>query len=952
MVMVLGAARTACAQHLSFQTFDEESGLSNFIVTALAQDQDGFLYVGTQAGLFRFDGLHFGRLGPDTGLPAATEVEALAAKADGGLWVVYADRIYLIGNGASISAPLPTPLNDDHAHRAVAFGRDLLLIRNAALLRVRVTSNKTLLVQPVNTASAAPVNGAQDAVPAGGFESVHVEHGTIWLGCGEMVCRLDKAGLVALGSAVGLPADHWTALLRDHSGTLWLRSPTRIASMPQTATRFSIFDVPGGAGRFLTDAGELDLSEDEAGDVVTQSADGLLVHQNGRWTTFNEAGSLAHLAVSAMLLDRSGSFWVGTRGRGIARTVGLGLLENWDRADGLSDDMVWSITRDGGGTFWTSNDLAVDPLAAPAGVKPYPLRAYALATSPGGALWIGAATGSLMRRDWATGQTRVMPLLGPIYRLAAEPNGPLWIGMRGGLARINRPDEAAATAMFDLQPFAGRVYDITFDAAGEVWVLTDSALFHRDAEHRWRAVQDADPAGSLQTRVFAFAPDGTLWLGSFTTGVTRLHLKHGVVVARDRLPSSHLASLNVEMLLRDRDGRMWVGTDHGLDVTDGVHWRHLDDQDGLSGNDINEAAGFIDRDGTPWFGTTGGLSHVVGTKRLFSRDELYLHPVITGVSFGDLEVPFGVVRSRLIRLRWARDPLVFSFAALDFGLQRSIHFRYRLAGLDRRWVDTTSREARYPDPPSGKLVFEVMAVDPLHRLLSQPVRIVIKLQAPWWRSAAAYTSLAALLLAALTLLWRLRVSFLLARQRQLEALVAERTSEIEQARQILFKQAQFDSLTGLESRQAILDRLEAALEQARRAQTPLAVALLDIDHFKRINDQYGHLGGDAVLHEVGARLSASLRDSDRAGRYGGEELLLVLPGLKREAFERMHALRVALFSRPFLFEEVEIRMSCSMGVTWMQPGDDMTALIRRADAALYAAKRNGRDRVIFDPPSL
>ena len=113
---------------------------------------------------------------------------------------------------------------------------------------------------------------------------------------------------------------------------------------------------------------------------------------------------------------------------------------------------------------------------------------------------------------------------------------------------------------------------------------------------------------------------------------------------------------------------------------------------------------------------------------------------------------------------------------------------------------------------------------------------------------------------------------------------------------------------------------------------------------------FGHLGGDAVLAEVGRRLDGGTREGDDAGRYGGEELLLVLPGLKSGTFERIEALRDAVFAAPISFEGHAIAMTCSMGVTWLRTGDDVTAMVRRADAALYAAKRNGRDRIVFDPP--
>ena len=302
-------------------------------------------------------------------------------------------------------------------------------------------------------------------------------------------------------------------------------------------------------------------------------------------------------------------------------------------------------------------------------------------------------------------------------------------------------------------------------------------------------------------------------------------------------------------------------------------------------------------------------------------------------------------------LRWTGDPLVISFAALDFRYEKSIRFRYRLRGIDQSWTETAGREARYTNPPFGRLRFELVAVEPAHGLRSAPIELVIKMRPPLWKTwpvyAVAATTVASLLLG----LWRMRERYMLARQRLLEARVAERTREIEQARLILLRQATYDSLTGLLNRAAIMERLRIAMQGANRSGVSLAVALMDLDHFKQINDTPGHLGGDAVLAAVGRRLQAGTRGQDEVGRYGGEEIILLLPGLGPEAHDRVETLRRTLFAEPVAFENGTIRISGSVGVTWMRPEDDASALVRRADMALYAAKQTGRNRTVSDPPA-
>jgi diguanylate cyclase len=153
-----------------------------------------------------------------------------------------------------------------------------------------------------------------------------------------------------------------------------------------------------------------------------------------------------------------------------------------------------------------------------------------------------------------------------------------------------------------------------------------------------------------------------------------------------------------------------------------------------------------------------------------------------------------------------------------------------------------------------------------------------------------------------------------------------------------------DALTGLPNRRRMYDIIVQQLELARRYDTPFCVALLDIDHFKRINDTFGHLKGDAVLQQVAQVLRADFRSVDQLGRWGGEEFLLVLPqtGLE-EAASAVERSRQAVEGQVRV-EGQAVTLSC--GVAQYLPGDEITAFLQRADDALYEAKKQGRNRVV------
>ncbi len=155
-----------------------------------------------------------------------------------------------------------------------------------------------------------------------------------------------------------------------------------------------------------------------------------------------------------------------------------------------------------------------------------------------------------------------------------------------------------------------------------------------------------------------------------------------------------------------------------------------------------------------------------------------------------------------------------------------------------------------------------------------------------------------------------------------------------------------DSLTGLLNHSAILDRLGAELARAERSGASLAVAMLDLDHFKAVNDTHGHTAGDRVLRALSHMLQQRLRKTDLVGRYGGEEFAVVLPGATAEAAQRiLDDIRQSFRELDFVFGGATIRCTFSAGVADFPAHREVERLVPAADEALYAAKREGRDRV-------
>ncbi len=195
---------------------------------------------------------------------------------------------------------------------------------------------------------------------------------------------------------------------------------------------------------------------------------------------------------------------------------------------------------------------------------------------------------------------------------------------------------------------------------------------------------------------------------------------------------------------------------------------------------------------------------------------------------------------------------------------------------------------------------------------------------------------------------------LITMNRELEDRVRERTKKLQtqnkalrEARKRIEDLSRQDPLTGLANRRRLDTALALEAERSRRYGSHLSVVMIDIDHFKSVNDSFGHVVGDKVLQSVAQIAQRSLRVTDLAGRYGGEEFLVILPNTAaHDARVMAERLRTEIEGAPFDFRPEPI--TASLGVAAWQAGDDTVSLINRADGALYEAKRAGRNRVAFN----
>jgi len=940
------------AQRYAFKTYGQAQGLKNLNVDSMLQDRDGFLWMGTDNGLFRYDGSRFQRFGAAEGL-TNPYVISLAEDSTGLLWAGTGGGLFYRRSRASGGDGLfkevlyqgkPIGVGVDSSLAMLADGRRLVV----GNYRLFVVSQGTDGVPRVQTAlESKEFSGLapDEAITSVLARSDH----EIWLGCGHGLCEFREGKLRRWGAVQGVPEALWFALFASRDGTLWARSNDRVVALPKGAARFED-RTAGDPGRFANNY-YVSFAETSDGKIATAAKTGLALWKDGRWSFLDEAQGLSASPVSSLLVDREGRIWMGLVGHGAARWLGYGTWENWTTADGLGSSIVWGILSDEKKRIWVADDSGVS-LSDPSRTRFRSVTdslgniarsMQGIAEDRHGKIWAISGQGVLIRIDPATLKITRYPDVSSGHQILADTQGGVWISTEQGLYWLE--DNATAGQRPVRVDLAGApttdVFRVVEDAHGSLWAASLGGLFER-VNGTWRSVPVDVPSLSRQFVDIGFGADGTLWAVTDYSKVWKITLREGRIVAAQRMGPQEVSSEMAVFARSDRRGRVWVGHDQGVDVFDGTIWRLFNTDDGLLWDDMNSKAFFADRDGSVWIGSSAGLSHFTGSA--LSVSAAPRAPRIDSIRYGNESFGSGGFRTP-----WHGKPLEIHFSPLAYEHEDELTYRYRLSEIDPDWISTNQSEAHYSPLTPGAYTFELVSIDPVSHSTSPAAKVHFVIAPRWWQTGLSGVAEVLLVLAGVLLAVRLRIRHLLRRQQELEALVSSRTRELEQL-------ATRDTLTGLWNRNWIVELLLSEFTRAKRMDTTLAVVLIDIDYFKSINDTHGHLAGDAVLREIGRRFAIGIRTYDAAGRYGGEEFLVLLPQPQRLSEigfaalrARLEGLKDALTAEPILVNEEHLTVTCSFGVA-LAGGDSLTDTqdaLAAADLSLYRAKKRGRNRIEY-----
>jgi ligand-binding sensor domain-containing protein/signal transduction histidine kinase len=823
---------------LRFEQISLREGLSQSSVYAIIQDSFGFLWFGTEGGLNKYDGYQFTIYKHDPDDPSTLAdniVTALWEDRDGRLWVGTAQGLDLLNREDGTFSHY----QNNPADTATMTGTNVVAILEDWHGDLWVGTDKGGLNR-LNRSTGNFDHFLQDPADPDSISGDTIE-----------ALFEDEDGVLWVGTDAGLDRFHRYSETFTH-----YPRPTLNPSNPNSSLVLSIYEDSldnlwvgtngNGLGRFDRESGtwtEYLNNPDDPNSLVADVVWSVLEDRKGRLWIGTDGGGLDYLdlqddhfyhyrhnpnkidslardSIRSLFEDHSGVFWVGTYGGGLSKSnhnVDKFTLYRQEPGvkDSLSDNYIWSIAQASDGTLWLATfqgglnhldrktgEVTIyrnDP-KDPTSLSSDDVRSVLIDSQ--GVIWAGTGAGGLNRFEPETQSFTQFhhdpddpnSLISDQIRVLFEDrSGNLWIGTyANGLDRLDR--RSSVFTHFTHDPsnpnslISDRVRTIYQDRSGKLWIGTSGGITVLDNEtHRFTryAANPEDPNSLSSPVVFSFYEDlqGMIWVATFGGGLNRLDPLKGTFIHYTE--SNGLPHNQVYNILPDSEGYLWLSTNNGLSRFDPSTetFRNFGVQDGLQNIEFNLGSALKGQDGEMFFGGVDGLNAFLPEQ---VKDSDYRPPlVITAFQKFNQTIMTDLVSHPGIHLSYVDNFISFEFASLDYTAPAKNQYAYMLEGFDKDWVYAgTRRYASYTNLQGGQYIFRVKGSNSdglwTEPGISIPITIIPPFWETWW-----FTLLAIGLLvggSASAYAWRVRNLNL--QKEKLALQVAQRTEEIERRRRV------------------------------------------------------------------------------------------------------------------------------------------------------------------------
>ncbi len=728
-----------------FHNFTGDDGLSQLVGTALLQDRDGYIWIGTQAGLNVYDGSGFEVIGVRDGL-SNDWINALAQDSSGVIWIGTNGGL-ASWSGGKIVAPPPAQrlahlrilsLAVDHSGQLWIgtetglyrrTGRSVILVDELVNATIRALSvDKDGNVWAATNAGLfysadGIIHRFGDAGLTGSVSSLAFgAQNRVWVGLENEVRGFENGKEIARWTSMdGLEGGSIRTLIADRHGVVWAGNNSGLALIEDNSIRF-INDTNGLPYRIVHS-----VMEDSEGIVWIGGFGGVSRFLGRAFTTYKKTDGLGNNHVRPIVRDSRGDLWVGTIG-GVSRLV-WGRFLNYTKENGLNHNHTMALFPDSGGSLWIGNHGGFNYYDGKQFIGPPELKrndpGVSVAEDKEGVLWFSFQHAGVFRRRGNSLERVEVP--GQTFtnsRLLTDSKGRMWVTGRRGLSRWN-----------------GRSWS--------TWTVEDGLASN---EPYWMCEDH----------------DGNIWFGYHSSrGVTCFDgRRFRTYTTADGLHNDAVYSIGV-----DRLNQIWIGTARGVDRFDGTRFVNYDTREGYASPESNAGGFLADDDGMIWFGTAGGLSNYNPKYDLSFGDVPRVH--IESVTLGDREEQVG----ENITVSHNRNDFSARVRCVSYIHGRRIHMRYRLTGHDETWQVLENNTVSYAHVPPGSYTFEVQA-SKYHNAWSPSDTFTFEIASPIWLTWWFWTLILMAVAAALWASHRFRIHKIRERSHELEQTVQNRTTQL------------------------------------------------------------------------------------------------------------------------------------------------------------------------------
>ena len=953
--------------HYVMDSWSIEEGLPQITVNSVVQGADGYMWAATQAGLARFDGVRFSNFSPaDTPALQGIFLRRLFVDSAGRMWIgsyrgasFYIDgQFHAVGDGSEREYDIFDFAETDDGQMLVATASGLVQVDGDRLVR-------------------------PEGFPDDSLWSVFHHEGRIMAGGRGVILHGDGNGWHRIALGDDLAAAQVTDFAR-HDGRTWAATTRGLLVFEGEEWRRK--ELPVLPPDLVIEMLYLDSNDN----FWVGAAGGLIRMRDGELIEFIEDDApYAHPGVLTATEDHEGSLWLGGRWSGLAR-LWNGWVTLYDRPEGLHNSLVWSLALDDDGNLWTGT---MDGLAVfrdgrfeqltEGREQPHP-HAYTLLAEDD-RVWVGTRSGIFIwdRIDERIDRPEAFAALnGAQVNGIVRYRGDYWFATFDGVWRW---DGETMQRMAARDEPGGTDIRLLFEtAAGELLVATRRGLLRLAGDH-FEPVAGAAEGRDI-TSILERA-DGGLVLGTIDEQLWFEIDGHWHVLGTDDgLPPNNAYAM------AEYGGSIWVAGIRGIHEvlvdsvqdylegrTDAVESRMVLNergdvpgaQKGYCCNGAGNAKGFMSN-GELWLPTRGGVLKL-------TPDSIVRNPEppkvrINRVRHGGKWHP--LKPGDRLELDAEHRNLSFGISVLSFQHPMSVQVEYRLSGLDEDWQRLDApmqRQVVYTNLPAGDLQLEVRASNNAGVWSEEASELSVTIAPYLWETTGFKALMLFLAVLGVWLFSNLRMRKLQSEQMELERMVAERTEELRVANEHLHDYgsrmetvSMSDPLTGSWNRRYLHAQLPADLahfhrELAAGAASDLSMlfVLIDIDHFRRVNDRHGHGSGDIVLRQLAERLRGFVRRGDYVVRWSGEQFLVVFrPRATGEIGRVADRLLKTVREQPFEANPgEEIDLTCSIGIAAYPPYPDQPGAViwddtvTLSEKALFHAKRSGRDRWCLVSPT-